>query len=209
MGILPSRREARTDLRSFQSSDGNQVLPLSRPGQKIYCRMNIDEPTTSLAPSYQGPSPVILHLRQQWQREAFRHSIVRKLEEAIRDNSTNWIAIELERQVFSWTNTKEEYLGYVARLILNLRLQQDNQWQTEAFRHRMVRKLEEAIRDSGCSTDRNAVELERQVFSRANTEEEYLGYVARLILHVRRQSSGSQQGNMMGRPPNVNVNRSD
>ena len=62
LGILPSRREARTDLRSFQSSDGNQVLPLSRPGQKIYCRMNIDEPTTSLAPSYQGPSPVILHV---------------------------------------------------------------------------------------------------------------------------------------------------
>ena len=70
--------------------------------------------------------------------------------------------------------------------------QQDNQWQTEAFRHSLVRKLEEAIRDSGNSTDRNAVELERQVFSRANTKEEYLGYVARLILHVRHPSSIDQ-----------------
>ena len=75
--------------------------------------------------------------------------------------------------------------------------QQDNQWQTEAFRHSLVRKLEEAIRDSGNSTDRNAVDLERQVFSRANTKEEYLGYVARLILHVRQQSNG-QQGDMIG-----------
>ena len=65
--------------------------------------------------------------------------------------------------------------------------QKDNQrqWLTEAFRHSMARKLEEAIRSSGNSTDRKAEELEREVFSRANTKEEYLGYVARLILHVR------------------------
>ena len=67
--------------------------------------------------------------------------------------------------------------------------QKDNQrqWLTETFRHSMARKLEEAIRSSGNSTDRKAEELEREVFSRANTKEEYLGYVARLILHVRQQ----------------------
>ena len=77
--------------------------------------------------------------------------------------------------------------------------QKDNQrqWLTEAFRHSMARKLEEAIRSSGNSTDRKAEELEREVFSRANTKEEYLGYVARLILHVRQQSNG-QQGDMIG-----------
>ena len=113
----------------------------------------------------------------QWQTEAFRHSLVRKLEEAIRDsgNSTDRNAVELERQVFIRANTKEQYLGYLARLIVRMRQPQDNLRQTEAFRHSLVRKLEEAIRDSSNSTDRNAVELERQVFGRFNTKEEYGG----------------------------------
>ena len=81
--------------------------------------------------------------------------------------------------------------------------QQDNQWQTEAFRHSLVRKLEEAIRDSGNSTDRNAVDLERQVFSRANTKEEYLGYVARLILHVRQQGEREKARRRRVEPPSV------
>ena len=62
--------------------------------------------------------------------------------------------------------------------------QEDNQWQTEAFRHSLVWKLQELIRDSGASIEKNAVELEREVFSRANTKEEYLGYMARLIFHI-------------------------
>ena len=33
-----------------------------------------------------------------------------------------------------------------------------------------------------------------QVFHRAKSKEEYLGYVARLILHVRQQSRGQTQG---------------
>merc|ERR1711988_1164929 len=141
---------------------------------------------------------LILNLRQQqdnlWKKEAFRKILVRKLEEVIRDsgNSTDRNAVELERQGFSRANTKEENLGYVVRLILHVRQQQDNQRQTEAFRKILVRKLEEAIRDSGNSTDRIAVELERQVFGMANTKEEYLGYVARLILHVRHPSSIDQ-----------------
>merc|ERR1719158_783138 len=32
--------------------------------------------------------------------------------------------------------------------------------------------------------------MERQVFMRAKTKEEYLSFIARLILHVRQQSSG-------------------
>ena len=64
------------------------------------------------------------------------------------------------------------------------------EWQTDAFRGSLVRKLEEAIRDSGNPTNKNAVEMERQVFQRAKSKEEYLSFVARLILHVRPQQPG-------------------
>lgn len=66
------------------------------------------------------------------------------------------------------------------------------EWQTEVFRSSLVRKLEEAIRDSGNPTHKPATEMEKQVFQRARNKEEYLSYIARLILHVRQQSSGQQ-----------------
>jgi len=68
------------------------------------------------------------------------------------------------------------------------------EWQTEVFRSSLVRKLEEAIRESGNPTQKPAPDMERQVFMRAKTKEEYLSFIARLILHVRQQSSGGPQG---------------
>lgn len=44
------------------------------------------------------------------------------------------------------------------------------------------------VRQSGMSTARNSIEMENQVFMKAKTKEEYLGFVARLILHVREMS---------------------
>ena len=38
---------------------------------------------------------------------------------------------------------------------------QDTQWQTDVFRSSLIRKLEEAIKESGNQSDRNAQELER------------------------------------------------
>ena len=61
------------------------------------------------------------------------------------------------------------------------------EWQTDAFRGSLIRKLEEAIRDSGNQTNKIAVAMEKQVFQRAKSKEEYLNFVARLILHVRQQ----------------------
>lgn len=47
---------------------------------------------------------------------------------------------------------------------------------------------EEAIRASGMNTSRNSIEMENHVFQKARNKEEYLGFVARLILHVREMS---------------------
>jgi len=45
----------------------------------------------------------------------------------------------------------------------------DMQWQTDVFRTSLIRKLEEAIKESGSQSERNAHELERQVFQKANS----------------------------------------
>lgn len=47
----------------------------------------------------------------------------------------------------------------------NMMSGQPQEWQTDVFRSSLVRKLEEAIRDSGNQTEKNAVDLEKQVGS--------------------------------------------
>ncbi|EFN76247.1 Mediator of RNA polymerase II transcription subunit 15, partial [Harpegnathos saltator] len=49
--------------------------------------------------------------------------------------------------------------------------------------------IDEAVQVSGMPTTRNSVEMENHVFQKAKTKEEYLGFVARLILHVREMNS--------------------
>lgn len=77
----------------------------------------------------------------------------------------------------------------------------DDSWRTHAFRQNVVTKIEEAIRASGMNTSRNSIEMENHVFQKARNKEEYLGFVARLILHVREMNSKKgQQGAMNGVP---------
>merc|ERR1719357_2088994 len=89
---------------------------------------------------------------------------------------------------------KLRYSSLVLALMNTWRQQGTQEWQTEVFRSSLVRKLEEAIRESGNPTQKPAPDMERQVFMRAKTKEEYLSFIARLILHVRQQSSGGAQG---------------
>ncbi|KAI5743457.1 hypothetical protein M8J77_018420 [Diaphorina citri] len=85
--------------------------------------------------------------------------------------------------------------------------QNQNSWRTAEFRQNVVQKIEEAIQRSGMPTAKNSVEMENHVFQKAKNKEEYLGFVARLILHVREMSTGNQGGvggsggNMMGLGP--------
>ncbi|KAJ8935254.1 hypothetical protein NQ314_012912, partial [Rhamnusium bicolor] len=64
----------------------------------------------------------------------------------------------------------------------------ENSWRTNTFRQSVVAKIDEAIRQSGMNTSRNSIEMENHVFQKAKSKEEYLGFVARLILHVRELS---------------------
>ena len=67
---------------------------------------------------------------------------------------------------------------------------QDIQWQTDVFRSSIIRKLEEAVRNLSSPPEISAKDLERQVFRRTNSKEDYLSFVARLILYVRQQADG-------------------
>ncbi|XP_017778571.1 PREDICTED: mediator of RNA polymerase II transcription subunit 15 [Nicrophorus vespilloides] len=70
----------------------------------------------------------------------------------------------------------------------------DDNWKAPVFRQNVVSKIDEAIRQSGMATTRNSSEMENHVFQKAKTKEEYLGFVARLILHVREMNSKKVAG---------------
>lgn len=86
----------------------------------------------------------------------------------------------------------------------------ENCWRTPTFRQSVVQKIDEAIRTSGMATSRNSMEMESHVFQKARSKEEYLGFVARLILHVREMSTkktgmnGPNQGGP-GMPDPINA----
>lgn len=47
---------------------------------------------------------------------------------------------------------------------------------------------DDAVARSGMPTSKNSMEMENHVFQKAKTKEEYLAFVARLILHIREMS---------------------
>ncbi|XP_015184817.1 PREDICTED: mediator of RNA polymerase II transcription subunit 15 isoform X1 [Polistes dominula] len=73
----------------------------------------------------------------------------------------------------------------------------ENSWRTQSFRQSVVAKLDEAVQMSGVSTAKNSVEMESHVYQKAKTKEEYLGFIARLIFHVREMNT-KKPGNVVG-----------
>ncbi|XP_050464914.1 mediator of RNA polymerase II transcription subunit 15-like [Cataglyphis hispanica] len=75
----------------------------------------------------------------------------------------------------------------------------DDSWKTQSFRQSVIAKIDEAIQVSGMPTSKNSIEMENHVFQKAKSKEEYLGFVARLILHVREMNTKkAQTGNAPG-----------
>lgn len=73
------------------------------------------------------------------------------------------------------------------------------EWRTQSFRQSVIARIDEAIRQYGMNTSRNSIEVENHVYMGAKTREEYLGFVARLILHVREMNS-KKTGMQAGQP---------
>ncbi|XP_026811970.1 mediator of RNA polymerase II transcription subunit 15-like [Rhopalosiphum maidis] len=83
----------------------------------------------------------------------------------------------------------------------------DDIWRTSSFRHNVVNKIDEAIAQSGMPTSKNSLEMENHVFLKAKSKDEYLSFVARLLLHVggRDMRGGNQMMNMNQNPGPVNA----
>ncbi|KAK2719402.1 hypothetical protein QYM36_005028, partial [Artemia franciscana] len=77
-----------------------------------------------------------------------------------------------------------------------------DEWRSAQYRQSVVAKIEEAIRNSGNPTTKSAIEMESHFYQKAKTREDYLGFLARLLLHVSDlNKKNAQQGPMqMGGP---------
>ncbi|XP_076364465.1 mediator of RNA polymerase II transcription subunit 15-like isoform X2 [Tachypleus tridentatus] len=62
---------------------------------------------------------------------------------------------------------------------------QDQSWRNDSYRQNVRARIEDAVQQAGNPTNKSVVELENHIFQKANTREEYLEYVARVMLHVR------------------------
>ncbi|KAK4025394.1 hypothetical protein OUZ56_014467 [Daphnia magna] len=62
-------------------------------------------------------------------------------------------------------------------------------WKSPGFRQNVAARIEEAIRQSGNPTTKTASEMETHFFQRANNKEDYLNYLARLLIHIKELSA--------------------
>ncbi|CAO1312125.1 unnamed protein product [Diamesa serratosioi] len=74
-------------------------------------------------------------------------------------------------------------------------MSEDISWRSPSFRQSVVNKINEAIQISGVHSNINGVDMEIRVFSKAKNKDEYLSFVARLIIHVREMITKKHQIN--------------
>ena len=71
-----------------------------------------------------------------------------------------------------------------------------DEWQSDAFRMSMVRKLQEAIQEYGLQGQKDPQSMENQIFLRAKDRTDYLNTIARFILMIQKGSvSGQPESN--------------
>ncbi|XP_062867678.1 mediator of RNA polymerase II transcription subunit 15-like [Trichomycterus rosablanca] len=61
----------------------------------------------------------------------------------------------------------------------------DNDWRSQGFRQKVLSQIEDAMRKAGTQHNQSSTEMEGHVFIKAETREEYLSMVARLIIYFR------------------------
>ncbi|XP_070204853.1 mediator of RNA polymerase II transcription subunit 15-like isoform X2 [Littorina saxatilis] len=73
-------------------------------------------------------------------------------------------------------------------------------WHSAAFRSRLVSQIDETMRQAQTPMGRSAAEMENHVYQKAQSREEYMALVARLIIHVKEYNSKNrgQQGMAQG-----------
>lgn len=72
-----------------------------------------------------------------------------------------------------------------------------NEWQSKSSRQKAIQHIEEAIRVSGNPTNKTSSEMESHVFQRAKTRDEYLGFLGRLILLIKKHKHSGDPMNAL------------
>ncbi|KAG5675912.1 hypothetical protein PVAND_005771 [Polypedilum vanderplanki] len=92
-------------------------------------------------------------------------------------------------------------------------MDEDMSWRSPSFRQSVVNKINEAISSSDITPKKNTVDMENHVFSKARNKDEYLSFIARLIIHVREmnnknknQDGGGPSQNPQNQPNQQQVN---
>ncbi|XP_051533497.1 mediator of RNA polymerase II transcription subunit 15-like isoform X2 [Myxocyprinus asiaticus] len=70
----------------------------------------------------------------------------------------------------------------------------ESDWRSPAFRQKVVAHLEDAMRKAGTAHTKSSTDMENSAFVKANTREDYLSLVARLINHFRDIHKKAQGG---------------
>ncbi|XP_023245576.1 mediator of RNA polymerase II transcription subunit 15-like [Copidosoma floridanum] len=78
-----------------------------------------------------------------------------------------------------------------------------NSWRTPTFRQSMIAKIEENIQKFQMPIVKNATDMENHVFMKAKTKEDYLNFIARLVLHITQLNNKKPAGTMA--PNNATV----
>ncbi|XP_016842407.1 mediator of RNA polymerase II transcription subunit 15 isoform X1 [Nasonia vitripennis] len=79
-----------------------------------------------------------------------------------------------------------------------------NSWRTPTFRQSMIAKIDEHIQKYQIPMVKNASDMENHVFMKAKTKDDYLSFVARLILHISQMNNKKPAGSMTPGANNAN-----
>ena len=79
----------------------------------------------------------------------------------------------------------------------------DDDWQKEAFRMSMVKRLEQTIQENGLQGQKDPQTMENQIFMRSKTKQDYLNCIARFMLMIQNQRTNAT--GQTGGPAPVNV----
>ncbi|XP_058794310.1 mediator of RNA polymerase II transcription subunit 15-like isoform X2 [Phymastichus coffea] len=78
-----------------------------------------------------------------------------------------------------------------------------NMWKTPTFRQSMIAKIEEEMQKYQISMSKNASDMESHLFMKAKSKDEYLAFIAKLIIHI--SQSKKPGGTIASGATNTNI----
>ncbi|CAO1341605.1 unnamed protein product [Diamesa tonsa] len=153
-------------------------------------------------------NPATVQQYKKWPNFAYRECIRDNLNKILRESNSDIInGYDMESQFAAKARNEEEYMSFVARFIHEVRNgdpvtvldvlieiceskatiteEMTEIWNSPLFRQSVANKIHGFIQTSGVRFNMSSVDMESHVFSKAGNKDEYLSFIARLIIHLR------------------------